>query len=719
MESASINLGFFDLYPELSSIKDFANSVLHIIEIITPEYANSIHQAIYAVKLMYVYLHCTIAEANAKFDAYVYYACIWIYYILKKIFEGMCTGIHDSIFFFFNFIRNFIVMNMVKILDSFFFLFGIIDNIKSWLFTEHAFLFFFMFFILTNLVSFIIISYLGMYGTFFFNLIPLVLFWISAVNLWFEFLQNANKIIIWNLGTWITLNMNYKVEFLFYIDLLSFSYMLLTTSIAVFVYIYAFSYFRYEPHVDRLLVMLNLFVISMIILVLAGNFVILFLGWELIGLTSFFLINFWNTRQSTVKAGFKAFVFNRISDVVLFFLCIYTFFIVNDCTISVILDVFLKKNFNVFGDFNPINIFSVLIIVPVCVKSAQIFAHIWLPDSMEAPVPASALIHSATLVSAGVYLLLRFKAIIVLSLPALIILPVIGGITAVYGAVTSAFQTDVKRLLAYSTISHCGFLVLSAVLCDMEFTILYLYVHGFFKAASFICIGNVIRFNLGRQDIRNMGGFAFYLPFEASILAICLLFLAGAPFTFGFFMKHFLVSSLVINNVYILFIYSVTFIAAVFGLVYCSRLYYGIFFGTKRSYKSVYLTVSRKKFYEFDKDSQYYTNSTIAALFAIFGLMLCSLFMCFVLLLFIYNKHLNFGDMPINQSSVAYNILTNYTPVGLLFNFGFINTTMLIFIIFICSVSFVRRFQPELVFELLATILIFIIFVLIILNLLF
>ena len=158
---------------------------------------------------------------------------------------------------------------------------------------------------------------------------------------------------------------------------------------------------------------------------------------------------------------------------------------------------------------------------------------------MEAPVPASALIHSATLVSAGVYLLLRFKAIIILSLPALIILPIIGGVTAVYGAVTSAFQTDVKRLLAYSTISHCGFLVLSAVLCDMEFTILYLYVHGFFKAASFICIGNVIRFNLGRQDIRNMGGFAFYMPFEASVLAICLLFLAGAPFTFGFFYETF------------------------------------------------------------------------------------------------------------------------------------------------------------------------------------
>lgn len=232
----------------------------------------------------------------------------------------------------------------------------------------------------------------------------------------------------------------------------------------------------------------------------------------------------------------------------MFFLCIYTFFIVNDCTISVILDVFSKKNFNTNGEISPIDIFSILIIIPVCIKSAQILGHIWLPDSMEAPVPASALIHSATLVSAGIYLLLRFKAIIILSAPALLILPIIGGVTAAYGAITAAFQTDVKRLLAYSTISHCGFLVLSAVLCDTEFTVLYLYIHGFFKATSFICVGNIIRFNLGRQDIRNMGGFAKYLPFEASILAISLLFLAGSPFTFGFFMKHFLVSTLVVTS---------------------------------------------------------------------------------------------------------------------------------------------------------------------------
>ena len=261
--------------------------------------------------------------------------------------------------------------------------------------------------------------------------------------------------------------------------------MLLTITIALFVYAYAFSYFRQEPHVERLLIFLNLFVISMVILVAAGNLIVLFFGWELIGLTSFFLINFWNGKRSTLKAGFKAFVFNRVSDASLFFVCIFIFYILNDTTISAVISLLPKynnNNFNVFGTpVNVINIFVFFLFVPICIKSAQIMFHIWLPDSMEAPVPASALIHSATLVSAGIYLILRFKLLIDLCYLAKVILPSIGVLTALLGAVTSAFQTDVKRILAYSTISHCGFLVLSASICSLEYTILYLYVHGFFK----------------------------------------------------------------------------------------------------------------------------------------------------------------------------------------------------------------------------------------------
>jgi NADH:ubiquinone oxidoreductase subunit 5 (subunit L)/multisubunit Na+/H+ antiporter MnhA subunit len=320
---------------------------------------------------------------------------------------------------------------------------------------------------------------------------------------------------------------------------------------------------------------------------------------------------------------------------------------------------------------------------------------------MEAPVPASALIHSATLVSAGIYLLLRFKPIIDISEFAKILFPVIGCSTALLGAVASAFQTDVKKILAYSTISHCGFLVVSSLICPIEFTLLYLYVHGFFKAASFICIGNVIRFNFGNQDLRCMGGFSKYLPFEMYALAISLSFLAGLPATFGFFMKHFLVASLPFYGTYYIIIYTTTLLAALFGVVYCSKLYYGIFFGSKRGSKHVYLITSRKVFFSFDPHSAYYTNSTLSGIFAIFGLIVVGIFINFVLIIHLYVSYFNFGDLnTLLTSTSSYNI-TRYIPKNLLLNFSTVNTFMFIILLCIVIISFATIFQYEKIFELL------------------
>jgi NADH:ubiquinone oxidoreductase subunit 5 (subunit L)/multisubunit Na+/H+ antiporter MnhA subunit len=247
---------------------------------------------------------------------------------------------------------------------------------------------------------------------------------------------------------------------------------------------------------------------------------------------------------------------------------------------------------------------------------------------MEAPVPASALIHSATLVSAGVYLILRFKNVLLLSEYAVTLLPLIGAFTACVGAISSAFQTDAKKLLAYSTISHCGFLVVCAICCESEYTIFYLYVHGFFKAAAFICVGNVIRFNCGSQDIRHMGGYAKYLPFECFALSICVACLAGAPFTFGFFMKHFMLASVPTAGLYFRIIHVFLFSAACLGVVYCTRLYYGIFYGTKKSNKFVYLNIAKYDYYNYDLDSTFFTVATIGASFAISGLIIVGLCVC-------------------------------------------------------------------------------------------
>lgn len=147
------------------------------------------------------------------------------------------------------------------------------------------------------------------------------------------------------------------------------------------------------------------------------------------------------------------------------------------------------------------------LLVAAFVKSAQVGFHVWLPDSMEAPVPASALIHSATLVSAGIFVVLRLQPMLELSVVATTVIPLVGSVTALVGGFSALYQTDLKRVLAYSTISHCGFLFVLSSLSPVEFTLLYLYVHGFFKASSFLCVGNVIRFSKNYQDSRRMGMF--------------------------------------------------------------------------------------------------------------------------------------------------------------------------------------------------------------------
>jgi len=222
-------------------------------------------------------------------------------------------------------------------------------NLKVWL-HEYIFISFYKYFILgfnlplffyfgliyifTTLISFVLLSYYGFYGVFILNLVSIIFFWISSITYFDNFFVDNISFKI-NLGKWFVIFLNHPVFFELNIDSISFSFMFLTLTIAVFVYIYAFSYFRYEPNVERFILLINCFVISMICLVTSGNFFVLFLGWELIGLTSFFLINFWSTRISTLKSAFKAFTFNKFSDVSLLIAIILVFFCINDSNIIV------------------------------------------------------------------------------------------------------------------------------------------------------------------------------------------------------------------------------------------------------------------------------------------------------------------------------------------------------------------------------------------------
>jgi NADH:ubiquinone oxidoreductase subunit 5 (subunit L)/multisubunit Na+/H+ antiporter MnhA subunit len=302
--------------------------------------------------------------------------------------------------------------------------------------------------------------------------------------------------------------------------------------------------------------------------------------------------------------------------------------------------------------FSYLEFVSLLFLICAFIKSAQFGAHIWLPDSMEAPVPASALIHSATLVSAGIYLLLRFTPMFELSYYGTTIIAIVGSLTAFYGGFTSMLQSDAKRVLAYSTISHCGFLMVIYSLGVVEYTVLYLYVHGFFKAATFLCVGNIIRFSRNTQDFKRMGGYVKFLPADAILIFVCIINLSGLQLTFGFFIKHLLFIGLRLN----LFLYTFVLVNCLFGaltgLFYGYRLYYSIFFDFKKARKSIYVQANRRVLY-----SKYYSNTAKAVTILIITLVLVS----YTVSIFLFNLFLS--------KNFLYSDFSNYYFSVLLFDF--------------------------------------------------
>lgn len=236
-----------------------------------------------------------------------------------------------------------------------------------------------------------------------------------------------------------------------------------------------------------------------------------------------------------------------------------------------------------FFEINCLALISFFIIICSSIKSAQLGFHVWLPDSMEAPVPASALIHSATLVSAGVFLILRVFPLLETTTILVFILGIWGSFTALYGGLVAAFQIDAKRLLAYSTISHCGFLMVLSSTGYINLVLIYLYVHGFFKAGLFLIVGNVIRFSKNMQDIRYMGGYSKYLPLDCLLSIICAFNLGGLPFSLGGVIKHLLVSILDTTSFVGLLILINCILAAVTGIFYMYRLIFYIYFDIKKS----------------------------------------------------------------------------------------------------------------------------------------
>ena len=340
-----------------------------------------------------------------------------------------------------------------------------------------------------------------------------------------------------NTNTWE--NLPYEVSFK--INSLNFLFLLLVSIIGFATNIYILNYFKYEERAEEFILLINWFIFSMIFLVISNTIFTLIIGWELIGLTSFLLINFWKFRTTTLSCSFKAFCFNKVSDLFLMLGCAILW---NHYKINNIDTLLMYISLNKVD--NSVLIYScTCFLISASIKSAQIIGHLWLPDSMEAPVPASALIHSATLVSAGVYLILKFQTLFVIAQMMEVIF-FIGSLTACFGGLVAAAQTDMKKLLAYSTISHCGFIMASISLNSFLITITYLYLHGLFKASTFFCAGSIIKTN-NTQDTRLMGNNHSQI-FDTTSLIISTINLGGLPFTFGYLYKQMFITQLSIST---------------------------------------------------------------------------------------------------------------------------------------------------------------------------
>ena len=321
----------------------------------------------------------------------------------------------------------------------------------------------------------------------------------------------------------------------FYLDPLSSIWLLFVTGVGMLIHIYSIGYMGHEGGYYRFFGYLNLFMFSMLTLVLGNNYALMFVGWEGVGLCSYLLIGFYFQRKSASDAANKAFIVNRIGD---------AGFILGMFTIAWYFGSFR------FTDINPvarsghfavgdpvITAATLLLFVGACGKSAQLPLYVWLPDAMEGPTPVSALIHAATMVTAGVYMVARSNALFVLAPKSMFVVAVVGAVTAIFAASIGLVQNDIKRVLAYSTVSQLGYMFLALGVGAFAAGVFHVFTHAFFKALLFLGAGSVIHALSGEQDVRNMGDLAHRIPITRWTMVIATLAIAGIPPFAGFFSK--------------------------------------------------------------------------------------------------------------------------------------------------------------------------------------
>jgi len=456
---------------------------------------------------------------------------------------------------------------------------------------------------------------------------------------------------------WVSLHFC-SISFGFFFDYIALSFLFLVYTISWIVHFYSLDYMRYDSELYRFLSYLSLFSFFMVFLISSNNYLQLFVGWEGVGLCSYLLINFWYTRIQANKAALKAMLVNRVSDLCFMFgLCIlYTVF--GSFNMAVVFNLlpllFDKYSLEIF-------FIALLFMIGGVGKSAQIGLHTWLPDAMEGPTPVSALIHSATMVTAGIYLVIRSSHIIEYVPTVKFLISIFGILTAFMSATIALVQTDLKKVIAYSTCSQLGYMFFSCGMSLYNIALYHLITHGFFKALLFLCAGLVIHTVSNEQDMRKYGGFLNFLPIVYSLMFVGSLSLTGFPFLAGFYSKDSIFEFLSeIRYINPWFFYILALSTAFLTSFYSFRLIFISFFVAPQGPKTNYSIYNNT-----DSNDVFFKKNYLLQTYVLYFLAFSAIFAGFLLKDFIigigtdffgnsiFINVYNYEPVPLNDSSLS------------------------------------------------------------------
>ena len=414
------------------------------------------------------------------------------------------------------------------------------------------------------------------------------LLFVAAVLSWVAFIRvgfgdGATRVQV---AQWMSVG-DLVVDWAFRIDTLTAMMLVVVNTVSALVHLYSIGYMHEDPHRPRFFAYLSLFTFTMLMLVTADNLVQMFFGWEGVGLASYLLIGFWYHKDSANAAAMKAFIVNRVGDFG-FLLGIFTLFVLfNGVSFDQIFPraaELSNARFQFLGiEWHALTIACLLLFMGAMGKSAQFLLHTWLPDAMEGPTPVSALIHAATMVTAGVFMVARMSPVFEYAPAALTVVTVIGAITAFFAATIGLVQNDIKRVIAYSTCSQLGYMFVGLGVGAYSAGVFHLFTHAFFKALLFLGAGSVIHAMHHEQDMRNMGALRRYIPLTTALMAIGTLALTGFPFTAGYYSKDAIIEAAYARHSGAgSFAFLATVVAAFMTSFYSWRLFFLTFEGSAR-----------------------------------------------------------------------------------------------------------------------------------------